>query len=93
MKLSNLTKLMGIGLLSISLGVLPMAQSASAQNAPEDTTPSADVQANDAFDWGWLGLLGLIGLAGLAGKKRDDDVRYREPEVHRTTGTGTSYRD
>ncbi|HEY9700654.1 MAG TPA: WGxxGxxG family protein [Trichocoleus sp.] len=52
-----------------------------------DTTPSSDVESNDGFDWGWLGLLGLIGLAGLAGKKRDDEaVRYREPDV--TTRTG-----
>ncbi|WP_088891409.1 WGxxGxxG family protein [Leptolyngbya ohadii] len=56
-------------------------------NTTADTTPAADVESNDGFDWGWLGLLGLIGLAGLAGKKRDDQaVHYREPDV--TTRTG-----
>lgn len=101
MKFSNLTKLVGVGALSLSLSVLPMTNSASAQDATgttgttgttTDTTSTTDINDDDGFDWGLLGLLGLAGLAGL-GKKRDEDtVRYREPEVTRT-GTGTGYRD
>ncbi len=99
MKPTNLTKLIGVGALSLSLSILPMVHSASAQDATgttgttgttSDTTPNADVNSNDGFDWGWLGLLGLAGLAGLGGKKHDDSVRYREPE---TTRTGTGYRE
>jgi hypothetical protein len=98
MKFSNLTKLVSVGALSLGLSVLPVVHSASAQDTttvPDttaDTTPAADVESNDGFDWGWLGLLGLIGLAGLSGKKHHDDtnVRYVDPNV---TRTGTSYRE
>jgi MYXO-CTERM domain-containing protein len=47
---------------------------------------SADVageQGDRDFDWGWLGLLGLAGLAGLA--KRNEPVRYQDPNVAGTT--------
>jgi hypothetical protein len=99
----KLSKLIGTGALALSLSVLPatIASATTTTTAPGttdtttttapdttvDTTPAADIEANDGFDWGWLGLLGLIGLAGLAGKKRDDNaVHYREPDV--TTRTG-----
>jgi MYXO-CTERM domain-containing protein len=39
------------------------------------------IEADEGFDWGWLGLLGLIGLAGLTGRRR--------PEPVHTTTTGT----
>jgi hypothetical protein len=98
MKFSNVIKLVGAGALSLSLSALPMVQSASAQDTTgrtgttSDTTPRADVNSNDGFDWGWLGLIGLAGLAGLRGKKRDDNaVRYGEPQTTRT-GTG-GYRE
>ncbi len=100
MKISNLSKLVGVGALSLSLSILPMVHPASAQTgptndtAPNTTTPNTttNVESNDRLDWGWLGLLGLGGLAGLAGKKRDnnDGVRYTESDASRT-GT-TSYR-
>lgn len=93
MKFSNLSKLVSVGALSLGLSFLPVVNSASAQDTTgtADTTPAADVESNDGFDWGWLGLLGLIGLAGLAGKKHDDTAtRYRDPDVSRT---GTSYRE
>lgn len=90
MKFSNLTKLVGVSALSLSLSILPMVHPASAQTGTtDDTIPNTNyVESDDDFDWGWLGLIGLAGLAGLAGKKRDDDVRYREPDVTRTGTTG-----
>lgn len=89
MKFSNLTKLVGVSALSLSLSILPMVNPASAQTGTDDTTPNTNyVESDDDFDWGWLGLIGLAGLAGLAGKKRDNDVRYREPDVTRTGTTG-----
>jgi MYXO-CTERM domain-containing protein len=51
------------------------------------TDATADVageQGDRDFDWGWLGLLGLAGLAGLA--KRNEPVRYQDPNVVGTTG-------
>jgi hypothetical protein len=52
--------------------------------AQQETAPAvgdAPVEADEGFDWGWLGLLGLIGLAGLTGRRR--------PEPVHTTTTGT----
>ncbi|MCL1473885.1 WGxxGxxG family protein [Argonema antarcticum] len=92
MKRSNLSKAVGAGILSLSLATLPVVLPASAQT---DTTPNrtntttdynnrsqgVDAERGDRdFDWGWLGLLGLIGLAGLARPKREEPVRYREPD-------------
>jgi opacity protein-like surface antigen len=34
------------------------------------TVRAAATDADNDFDWGWLGLLGLIGLAGLRGRMR-----------------------
>ncbi|NJP09787.1 MAG: hypothetical protein HC866_10125 [Leptolyngbyaceae cyanobacterium RU_5_1] len=83
MKVSNLSKLVGLGALSLSLTALPMALPVSAQTAPAPDSPTTTVQDNDdGFDLGWLGLLGLLGLAGLAGKKRrDEPARYQDPNV------------
>ena len=53
---------------------LAIAQPATAPEAGDTAT-----EADDGFDWGWLGLLGLAGLAGLRGRK----------EPVRTTTTGT----
>lgn len=52
-------------------------------NTTTDTTRSQGVDYNRGdrdFDWGWLGLLGLAGLAGLARPKREENVRYRDPD-------------
>ena len=51
--------------------------------------PAAEVQTDDGFDWGWLGLLGLIGLAGLRGRSRDDTTAVRRD----TTRTDAGPRD
>ncbi|MBD2103749.1 WGxxGxxG family protein [Leptolyngbya sp. FACHB-261] len=92
MKLSDVSKLVGVGALSLSLSVLPSTLPVSAQtnntttdpNSPTlDSTPLQEtdpVEGDRDFDWGWLGLLGLAGLAGLA-RKKEEPVRYREPDV------------
>lgn len=83
MKISTVQKVIGISALSLSLTAIPLAFSASAQDAvtPDDGTTTVVEEDNDQ-DWGWLGLLGLIGLAGLAGKKRHDEpTRYQDPAV------------
>jgi hypothetical protein len=94
MKISNLTKFVGTGLLTASVVVLPFNVPAWAQsnttgdNTTTTTAPTQGVdntQQDNDFDWGWLGLLGLAGLAGLAGRKRPDEVRYRTDDEVRTT--------
>ncbi|MBD2184921.1 WGxxGxxG family protein [Aerosakkonema funiforme] len=96
MKSSKLSKVVGASLLSLSLVTLPAVLPASAQtntspNSTDRTTDTTtdynnnrqgvDYRTGDRdFDWGWLGLLGLIGLAGLARPKREEPVRYREPD-------------
>jgi LPXTG-motif cell wall-anchored protein len=90
---SNLPKVLGASILSLSMVVLPLTLSASAQV----NTPSAEpegVYENDDnnSDWGWLGLLGLIGLAGLGGKKRHENITTSSHDT--TTPLGrTGYRD
>ena len=84
MKLSNIYKLSGTGLLAISLAVIPFTKSGQAQlnTDPEVTVVETE---DDGFDWGWLGLLGLLGLAGLAGKSNSSsnhnshETRNTEP--------------
>jgi hypothetical protein len=84
-KHSNLSKVVGAGVLSLSLATLPLSLPASAQNNAEsnaptvDTTPFQETQ-NDHNNWGWLGLLGLIGLANLFRKPKEPTV-YRDPNA------------
>lgn len=96
MKRSNLSKIVGTSLVSLSLATLPVVLPAAAQtnttptspygtnNTTVETNPSQGVDYTNRgdrdFDWGWLGLLGLIGLAGLARPKREENVRYRDPD-------------
>lgn len=102
MKRSDLSKVVGAGILAASLAVVPLSLPASAQSTT-DTAPSTGVDTrrtdtntrdystrdyNDNNDWGWLGLLGLIGLAGLLPRRREEH-RYevnREPDA--TTRSG-----
>ena len=95
MKLSNIYKLSGTGLLAISLAVIPFTASSQAQVGDEPVTV-VETEEND-FDWGWLGLLGLLGLAGLAGKNKHHEthreVRGTEPFPETPTSrTDTQYR-
>jgi hypothetical protein len=86
MKISNLSKLVGAGVLAASIAVVPLNLPAAAQqgNTTGDATTTAPSQGVDnadqdnGFDWGNLGWLGLLGLGGLLGLKRDrhnDEVR------------------
>ncbi|MFE1748375.1 WGxxGxxG family protein [Coleofasciculus sp. H7-2] len=100
MKNSNLSKLVGAGVLAASVALVPLTLPASAQTnntAPDTTTTTAPSQGVDNtnnegdrdFDWGWLGLLGLAGLAGLAGRKNNEPTAYRDPNE---VGSSTSRR-
>ena len=97
MKRSDLSKAIGAGIIAAGLALAPAQMPASAQtdttggttggtnNTTTTTSPSSDVASADAdngFDWGWLGLLGLSGLLGLIPRKREENVRYT------TTTTG-----
>lgn len=50
-----------------------------------------EIETDDGFDWGWLGLLGLIGLAGLKGLKHDTAPRYRDHDRVTTSTTDPRY--
>lgn len=105
MKRSNLSKIVGASILSLSLAALPnlSASAQSSTTSPETnstttdsttTTTNSDRAVNgqrDDMDWDWLGLLGLLGLAGLAGRKREEPTRYREPDEVSRTGSSTRY--
>jgi len=102
MKLSNLSKIAGVGILTLSTAILPATMPASAQTTttPGGTDTQTGIQTeqrrdvegtDDGFDWGWLGLIGLAGLFGLAGKnRRQEPTAYRDPNS--TVGT-TGYRE
>lgn len=96
MKNSTLSKLLGAGVVAAALAVAPFTLPAQAQNTAPGTSVERDgevedVETEDGFDWGWLGLLGLAGLAGLAGKKRQETVRNyqvsNDPDVRVRSGT------
>ncbi len=93
MKRSNLSNLVGVSAIGLSLAILPLSLPASAQTdtapgtttAPDTTTTSPVQTTNNTggadrdFDWGWLGLIGLAGLAGLS-RKGGEPTRYRDPD-------------
>lgn len=90
MKHSNLSKILGAGVLTLSMALLPLSLPASAQEGSGTGTTGDNMQTQGTdntvageqgdrdFDWGWLGLIGLAGLAGLA-RKREEPTRYRDP--------------
>lgn len=92
---SFLAKGIGAGVLALSLSVLPSTLPASAQTTDVDpTVPGGtvtEVETDDGFDWGWLGLLGLIGLAGLKKRDREVDTRYRDRDRVTTSTTDPRY--
>jgi len=54
----------------VSSAAMALAQTPLDQTPPADApTVTRDVDRDDDFDWGWLGLLGLLGLGGLAGRR------------------------
>ena len=97
MKLSNIYKLSGTGLLAISLAVIPFTASSQAQVGDEPGVAIVETEDN-SFDWGWLGLLGLLGLAGLAGKNKQHETHHQArgtepfPEAPANRPTDTTYR-
>lgn len=81
MKYFTLPKIVGAGVLTVGLALMPLTLPATAQNSVDENTAApgervADEEGDRDFDWGWLGLLGLIGLAGL---KKQDSTEYRNP--------------
>lgn len=106
-KFSNLSNLIGAGVIAASLAVVPLSIPAHAQNTGSDNNTGTTTQQNsgadvrgvksqatdrDSNDWGWLGLLGLIGLAGLAKKNRTDDVRHVNNDPNVGVRSGSDYR-
>ncbi len=86
----NLAKILGVGALTLSLSILPGLSASAQTSATPGAADTAYTEADDNFDWGWLGLLGLIGLAGLAGKKREPE-RYRDPNPGEESRTTTRF--
>jgi hypothetical protein len=87
---SNFMTAFGAGVLTLSIGILPLTLSAQGQTTNDPGATTAQTRTTDDrndFDWGWLGLIGLFGLAGLAGKKQA--TTYRDPN----TPSATTYRD
>lgn len=93
MKFSNVSKVLGAGLITASIAFLPNALPAQAQLDDGAYQQNEGVLENegyndDGFDWGWLGLLGLIGLAGLArDKKKHTNTVYTDPVDRGVTTT------
>ncbi|AFZ07449.1 hypothetical protein Osc7112_3055 [Oscillatoria nigro-viridis PCC 7112] len=107
MKLSDLSKAIGAGIIAAGLALAPAHLPASAQtdttggttsgtnSTTTTTTPRSDVYNADAdrdFDWGWLGLLGLSGLLGLIPRKREENVRYTTTTGDREPAVRSDYR-
>lgn len=94
MKTTALTKIIGAGVLAVSLTALPVsAQTTTTPDTGATTTQpgTTETQNNDdGIDWGWLGLLGLAGLFGLTGRKKTEPTAYRDPNA--TVGS-TGYRE
>ena len=95
---SNFIRAIGAGVLTLSMGILPLTLSAQAQTTTDPgantgsgtTTYNNDRNDRNGFDWGWLGLIGLAGLAGLGGKKSENQpTAYRDPNAP----SATTYRD
>jgi LPXTG-motif cell wall-anchored protein len=101
MKLSNLSKFAGAGVIAATLAVAPLTLPAQAQNTAPDTTTQQNgsvdatgpindnTNRDDNNDIGWFGLLGLTGLAGLLGRKRKETVHHvsSEPDVRVRSGS------
>lgn len=96
MKRFTLSKVAGIGLIALSLTVLPSTLPTLAQtnNSPANETVQ-DAQNNNApnldttplqegegtiDNWGWLGLIGLVGLYNFF-RKPARPAAYQEPDI------------
>jgi MYXO-CTERM domain-containing protein len=61
----------------VSSAALVLAQTPPETPPADAPTVTRDVDRDDDFDWGWLGLLGLLGLGGLAGRRDREVVTTR----------------
>lgn len=95
MKNSKVANALGMGVLALSLAVLPAAIPASAQSSAPGVggSTSGDTATTTTYNNddrnGYWGLLGLLGLFGLMGRKsgRDESTTYRDPSSTETTGS------
>ncbi|WP_017319020.1 WGxxGxxG family protein [Mastigocladopsis repens] len=95
MKRFDVSKLLGMSALALSLATLPAVLPASAQTtttpngtATETTTDTSATDDNyQDGDWGLLGLLGLFGLLGRRSRKADETVAYGNRDVVGTSST------
>ncbi len=76
-------KILGAGVLALSLTMLSATLPVHAQSSPNsptlDTTPFQETR-DDNNNLGWLGLIGLIGLANLFRKPKTTQTTYRSPD-------------
>ena len=102
MKILNVSKLVGAGVLAASIAIVPLnlpahAQSTTGTSTTQDSNTNASglITTNterDHNNWGWLGLLGLAGLAGLANKKRHQTIHTVSNEPNVGVGSGKDFR-
>lgn len=104
MKFSKVNKFVWGSIIAMSaaaIAPLPASAQTTAPTQPgtaETTIPGTgttdidtDVDnADDGFDWGWLGLIGLAGLAGLAGRKSSDHTYRSDANVDPNISTTRS---
>ncbi len=94
MKRFNVSKILGVSALALSLATLPAVVPASAQTTTTPDTTVTDTNTERRVtdgnyqdgDWGWLGLLGLFGLFGRKSRK-DESVGYTNRDVVGTSGS------
>lgn len=94
--MKRLSKLAGIGVMALSVAVLPATLPSVAQtnnnpaneaiqetqqnNQPNLDTTPLQETEGQADNWGWLGLIGLVGLFNLF-RKPSRATAYREPDM------------
>jgi hypothetical protein len=63
-----------VAVLALAAAAAPAAQAQLPERDTGVPTETQDrlAQANDAFDWNWLGLIGLLGLLGLRREHAED---------------------
>jgi len=98
MKNFNVSKILGVSALALSLATLPTIVPASAQTTTTPDTTVTDTNTDRRVtdgnyqdgDWGLLGLLGLFGLFGRKSRK-NESVDYANRDVVGTTGSRSNY--
>lgn len=85
-----MAKYIRVGMLALSLFVLPLTLSAQSGSTPDNSTAGQagtgrTGSSDDHSNWGYLGLLGLLGLAGLV--PRRDRQTYVDPLHNKPANT------